>query len=202
MGSVMPERIAEHYERHAHAFDNERRKRFTERAWLDRFLLGVAKGMPVLDLGCGAGEPIARYLISHHHPVTGVDASHEMIALCSTRFPRERWIVADMRSVPLDTRYGGIVAWDSAFHLPADDQLALIERLAPWLAPGGALLFNTGPARGTAMGCQFGEQLYHASADPAEYRAVFAKTGLCEVAYKPEDAATGGRSVWLVRRPH
>lgn len=202
MGSVMPERIAEHYERHAHAFDHERRKRFAERAWLDRFLLGVTKGAPVLDLGCGAGEPIARYLIAHHHPVTGVDASHEMIALCRTRFPRERWIVADMRSVPLDTAYGGIIAWDSAFHLPADDQLALIARLAPWLAPGGTLLFNTGPARGTAMGCQFGEELFHASADPAEYRAVFAKTGLFEVAYKPEDAAIGGRSVWLVRRPH
>jgi len=202
MGSIMPDRIAEHYERHAHAFDNARRTSFVERAWLDRFLLGVTKGAPVLDLGCGAGEPIARYLHDHGHPVTGVDASAEMIALCRTRFLRERWIVADMRSVPLDTAYGGIIAWDSAFHLPADDQLALIERLAPWLRPGGALLFNSGPARGTAIGCQFGEEIHHASADPAEYRAVFAKTGLFELAYKPEDASAGGRSVWLVRRPH
>lgn len=198
----MPERIAEHYERHAHAFDHERRKAFTERSWLDRLLLGVAKGATILDLGCGAGEPIARYLHDHGHPITGVDGSEKMIALCRTRFPRERWIVADMRKVALDGMFGGMVAWDSLFHLPADDQLALIERLAPWLSPGGALLFNTGPGRGTAMGCQFGEELYHASADPAEYRAVFARTGLFEVAYKPEDASAGGRSVWLVRKPH
>lgn len=198
----MPERITEHYERHAHAFDNERRKRFAERAWLDRFLLGVPKGAPVLDLGCGAGEPIARYLHDHGHPITGVDGSEAMIALCRTRFPRERWIAADMRRVALDTMFGGIVAWDSLFHLPADDQLALIERLAPWLSPGGALLFNTGPARGIAMGCQFGEEIHHASADPPEYRAVFARAGLFELTYRPEDAATGGRSVWLVRRPH
>lgn len=202
MGSVMPERVAEHYERHAHAFDHERRKRFTERAWLDRFLLGVPKGAPVLDLGCGAGEPIARYLHDAHHPITGVDISAKMIALCRTRFPRERWIAADMRGVVPEGMFGGIIAWDSLFHLPADDQLALLERLAPRLSPGGALLFNTGPERGIAMGCQFGEQLYHASAGPAEYRAVFARTGLFEVAHAPEDAATGGRSVWLVRRPH
>jgi len=198
----MPERITEHYERHAHAFDNARRTRFVERAWLDRFLLGVPKGAPVLDLGCGAGEPIARYLHDHGHPITGVDGSEAMITLCRTRFPRERWIATDMRRVALDTMFGGIVAWDSLFHLPADDQLALIERLAPWLSPGGTLLFNTGPARGIAMGCQFGEKIHHASADPAEYRAVFARTGLFELAYKPEDAATGGRSVWLARRPH
>ena len=198
----MPERIAEHYERHAHAFDHERRKRFAERAWLDRFLLGVARGAPVLDLGCGAGEPIARYLHDHGHPITGVDGSAAMIALCRTRFPRERWIAGDMRRVALDGMFGGILAWDSLFHLPAEDQLDLIGRLAPHLSPGGALLFNTGPARGSAMGCQFGEDLYHASADPAEYRAAFARAGLFEVAYKPEDAATGGRSVWLVRKPH
>ncbi|MEP9357769.1 class I SAM-dependent methyltransferase [Sphingomonas sp. KR3-1] len=197
----MPDRIAGHYERHAHAFDHERRKRFVERAWIDRFLLGVPKGAPVLDLGCGAGEPIARYLIDRRHPVTGVDLSEEMIALCRTRFPRERWLVGDMRKLALDTPFGGIVAWDSAFHLPADDQLALIARLAPWLVPGGALLFNTGDARGTAIGQQFGEELYHASADPAEYRAVFARTGLFEVAFAPSDAATG-RAVWLVRKPH
>lgn len=197
----MPDRIAEHYERHAHAFDHERRKRFIERAWLDRFLLGVAKGAPILDLGCGAGEPVARYLIDHGHPITGIDASEQMIALCRTRFPRGRWIAGDMRRVSLDAAFGGIIAWDSLFHLPADDQLAVIERLAPWLEPGGALLFNTGSARGTAIGCQFGDELYHASADPTEYRAVFARTGLFELAFAPNDAATG-RAVWLVRRPH
>ncbi|MBL7373358.1 hypothetical protein INQ23_29000, partial [Escherichia coli] len=83
----------------------------------------------------------------------------------------------DIRDVTLDAMFGGIIAWDSLFHLPADDQLALLERRASWLSPGGALLFNTGPARGSAIGCQFGEALFHASADPAEYRAVFAKTG-------------------------
>lgn len=40
----MPDRIAEHYERHAHAFDEARRRNFVEQGWLDRFLLAVPKG--------------------------------------------------------------------------------------------------------------------------------------------------------------
>lgn len=197
----MPDRIAEHYERHAHAFDHERRKRFVERGWLDRFLLAVPRGGHVLDLGCGGGEPVARYLVDTGRRVTGVDVSEKMIALCRTRFGRDRWVNIDIRKFAADGEFEGALAWDSLFHLPAEDQIALIERVAGWIAPGGALLFNTGPARGEAIGCQFGDELYHASADPAEYRAAFARAGLLEIAFAPQDAATGGRSVWLARRP-
>ncbi|MFX6899784.1 class I SAM-dependent methyltransferase, partial [Acinetobacter baumannii] len=76
-----------------------------------------------------------RYLHDAHHPITGIDVSEKMIALCRTRFPRERWIAADIRDVTLDAMFGGIIAWDSLFHLPADDQLALLERMASWLSP-------------------------------------------------------------------
>lgn len=196
----MPDRIAEHYERHAHAFDEVRRKSFTERHWLDRFLLGVPKGGSILDLGCGGGEPIARYLIDHNHPVTGVDISARMIALSRTRFGRQVWLQADMRKAAMAHRFHGVLVWDSLFHLGHDDQARMIERIAGWLEPGGMLLFNSGPARGEAIGEQFGEALYHASLDPWEYRQLFQELGLTEIAFAPEDPATGGRTVWLARK--
>jgi 2-polyprenyl-3-methyl-5-hydroxy-6-metoxy-1,4-benzoquinol methylase len=196
----MPDRIAEHYERHAHAFDEARRQNFVERGWLDRFLLGVPKGGHVLDLGCGAGEPIARYLIDRDRKLTGIDMSERMITLARTRFARHDWICADMRDVTLDARFRGVIAWDSLFHLRPEEQAEVLTRVADLLEPGGALLFNTGPAHGEVMGCQFGEELYHASLAPGEYRAMFAEHGLLEVAFAPEDPATGGRSVWLARK--
>jgi len=196
----MPDRIADHYERHAHAFDTVRRQQFVERHWLDRFLLGVAKGGHVLDLGCGAAEPIARYVIDSGHPLTGVDGSARMIALARTRFGRQTWLHADMRSVAIGGTFAGVLAWDSMFHLPHEDHQRMIGKIAGWLQPGGMLLFNSGPARGEAIGDQFGEALYHASLDPWEYRALFQEYGLTENAYAPEDPATGGRTVWLVRK--
>lgn len=196
----MPDRIAEHYERHAHIFDEVRRKSFNERHWLDRFLLGVPRGGAILDLGCGGGEPIARYLIDHGHPLTGVDVSARMIALARTRFGRQAWLQADMRSAVVPGHFGGVIAWDSLFHLAHADQARMIERMAHWLETNGMLLFNSGPAHGEAIGDQFGEELYHASLDPHEYRQLFGALGLTEIAYAPEDQATGGRTIWLARK--
>src|SRR5690349_18212531 len=103
------ERIIGLYERHARGFDQDRVKSLFERAWLDRFLAGGA----ILDLGCGSGEPIARYFVAAGHAVTGVDSSPAMIALCQSRFAGQNWIVGDMRTLALGRRFDGILAWDS-----------------------------------------------------------------------------------------
>lgn len=196
----MPDRIVDHYDRHAHAFDVARRGQFAERPWFDRFILGVRRGGHVLDLGCGAGEPVDRYLIDHGYSVTGVDSSEKMTALARIRFARHRWLNLDMRKVVLDQRFAGIVAWDSFFHLAPQDQVTMIIRAAGWLEKDANFLFNSGPARGEAIGCQFGDSLYHASLDPWEYRELFDQFGLTEIAFSPEDPVAGGRSVWLVRK--
>lgn len=196
----MPDRIAEHYERHAQAFDSARRGKFVERHWVDRLLLALPRGAQILDLGCGGGEPLDRHLIDAGHQLTGVDCAPSMIALARTRFPRHRWIDGDMRQVDIAGSFNGVIAWDSLFHLRHEDQTAMIARIGAWLAPGGTLLFNTGPEHGEAIGRQFAEELYHASLDPLEYQRLLDAQGIGVVAYAPEDEATGGRTVWLARR--
>jgi ubiquinone/menaquinone biosynthesis C-methylase UbiE len=94
------DRIISLYERHARAFGATRGQSLIERPWLDRFLVLLPRGGSVLDLGCGSAEPIARHLIAAGRGVTGVDSSPTMIALCQSRFPDARWLVADMRAMP------------------------------------------------------------------------------------------------------
>lgn len=196
----MPDRIAEHYERHAHAFDRDRAGGFVERAWIERFILPLPRGGAILDLGCGGGEPIARYLVDHGFNMTGIDSSATMIELARKRFPRHRWLQIDMRRLAIADRFEGVVAWSSLFHLEHDDQEAMIARIATWLKPGGRLLFNSGPKRGTTTGDYCGDEVYHASLDPAEYRAAFMKAGLVEMAHVVEDPGCGGATVWLARK--
>lgn len=196
----MPDRVAEHYERHAHAFDRLRSVQSVDRHWFDRFLIGVRRGGTILDLGCGAGEPVARYLIDHGYPVVGVDSSQRMIDLARIRFPRHAWHHMDMRNAAFEQHFAGAVAWDSLFHLPHADQAQMIYNVACWLEKDANFLFNTGPEHGVAIGEQFDEELYHASLDPSEYRGLFAQVGLSEVAFLSEDPNAGGRTVWLVRK--
>ncbi|MEN3749230.1 class I SAM-dependent methyltransferase [Sphingomonas sp. HF-S3] len=196
----MAELDSGHYERHAVAFDSVRRSRFVERPWIDRFLEHIPAGGVILDLGCGAGEPIDRYLIERGHGVVGIDISAPLIAIARGRFPDQDWRVGDMRTVAMDRGFAGIIAWDSLFHLGHDDQRAAIARMSAWLDPDGLLLFNSGPAHGEAIGSQFGEPLYHASLSPEEYRARLEQTDMRVVAHASGDEDAGGRTVWLAQK--
>src|SRR4051812_33394321 len=98
--------------------------------------------------------------------VTGVDSSPTMIALCRERLPDEEWIIGDMRSLSLTSRFHGILAWDSYFHLDGDDQRRMFTVSAEHAAPEAALLFNAGPSHGEGIGEYKGDPLYHASLDP------------------------------------
>lgn len=200
LASAVPDRIADHYARHAAAFDAVRQTRFVEQHWIDRFLHDIPPGGSILDLGCGAGLPVARHLIERGYRVTGIDASASLIALAQARFPQHRWQVGDMRTVAFDAGFDGIIAWDSLFHLGQDDQRAVIARLPGWLEPGGMLMFNSGPDEGEAIGSQFGEPLYHASLSPDDYRAGLEQGGMRIVAHSMKDDSAGGRTVWLARK--
>lgn len=188
------------YERHAQAFDADRNRSLFEKPWLDRFLAQVAPRGTVLDIGCGMGEPIARYLIEAGVPVTGIDSSSSMINMCRARFPDHEWIVGDMRTVPLDRQFDGVLAWDSFFHLTMSDQRAMFPRFAAHARTGAPLMFNAGRSEGSAIGSYQGEPLYHASLDPEEYRQMLASNGFEVLDYKEEDPDCGGRWIWMAKR--
>jgi SAM-dependent methyltransferase len=193
------DRIIELYQRRARDFDRERGRHLLERAWLDRFTARIPSGGSILDIGCGMGEPIARYLIERGHALTGIDSAPAMIDLCRARFPHARFLVADMRALALGSRHDGILAWDSFFHLRREDQRAMFAAFRAHAAPGAALMFTSGPRDGEATGTFHGEPLYHASLAPEEYRALLDRHGFDVLAHIAEDAECGGHTVWLAR---
>jgi SAM-dependent methyltransferase len=200
MAEADPEGIAAVYQAAAEGFDRRRSRALFEREWLERFLAVVPEGAPVLDLGCGAGEPIARFLIERGHPVTGVDAAPAMLAIARWRWPGGQWIEADMRGLDLGRTFGGIVAWDSFFHLKAEDQRAMVPVFARHLSPGGAHLFTSGPDAGEAAGAVEGMPVYHASLSPAGYAACLEANGMIARAFVAEDPGCDRHSVWLAVR--
>ena len=105
-----------------------------------------------------------------------------------------------MRSLGLDRRFDGILAWDSFFHLTPDDQRAMFAVFGRHAASSTVLMFNSGPSHGEEIGSYRGDPLYHASLDVAEYRNLLSGIGFEVISHVVEDwQSGGGRTVWLAQ---
>jgi ubiquinone/menaquinone biosynthesis C-methylase UbiE len=191
------EAIIDLYERTARAWDEARRRARPEdeSVWIERFLSIADPDLPILDLGCGSGEPIARDILAAGRQLIGVDSAPSMISICRDRFATATWIVEDMRRLRLGDCFGGIIAWHSFFHLTADDQEQMFAQFAAHASPGAALMFTSGTQRGEAIGNWQGEPLYHASLDTDEYATLLARHGFSIVDHVSGASAT----VWLAQ---
>lgn len=188
------------YDRQAEVYDKARSRSFFEARWLATFGDALPRGAKVLDLGCGAGEPIAAWLIGEGFRVTGADFSEGMLAIARARWPDGDWRVADMRNLDLDETFDGIVGWDSFFHLTPDEQRATIPRLAAHLAPEGRLMVTVGHKAGEVSGTVGAETVYHASLSPAEYARCLEDAGLAMTAFMAEDPRTDFHTVLMARK--
>jgi SAM-dependent methyltransferase len=188
------------YQRKAQDWIESRaRSRLFEKPWLDRFRALLPPAAPILDIGCGSGQPMAAHLIGLGHPVLGVDSSPAMIDACRRHYPAQEWLVADMRELAFQRTFAGLLAWDSFFHLCPDDQRSMFPVFRAHASPQAALMFTSGPAHGEAIGNLSGEPLYHASLAAAEYRSLLDRNGFRVMSHVVEDPDCGGHTVWLAQ---
>lgn len=109
--------------------------------------------LAALELGCGAGVPITQTLLSSPggctFHVTANDLSSTQIALGKQALgddeTRVRWLQGDMMALEFPSQsFEIVVALYSIIHLPRDEQILLLGRIAKWLKPGGLALVNFG----------------------------------------------------------
>jgi SAM-dependent methyltransferase len=101
----------------------------------------VPPGAAVLDLGCGAGVPVTRWLAGRGFAVTGVDVSARQLELARSNVPDGTFIKADMTGLAFDPEtFDAVVAFHSIIHVPRNEHPALLARIHRWLKPGGVFL--------------------------------------------------------------
>ncbi len=187
------------YEINAKAFDEQREKKLFEKAWLDRFIKLVPENGSILDVGCGAGDPIAKYFIKKGFQVVGLDISESMISIAKKRFPNFKWLLHDMKDFDLETKFDGIIAWNSFFHLDHDDQKKSLLAFSKHLNPYGILMFTAGPENSEVLGTVNGHDVYHSSFSFDEYKDILSSLGLSVIDYKLDDPDCQGHSIYLIQ---
>lgn len=193
------DRVISLYQRNADHWDQVRGRDLFEKNWLDRFSACLRPGASILDIGCGSAEPISRYFIEKGYKVSGIDSSSALIDMCKSRFPDQEWIISDMRTLSLDRRFEGILAWDSFFHLCPEDQRQMFPVFRSHAASKAVLMFTSGPSHGEAIGTFQGQPLYHGSLDETEYRSLLDENGFDVLSHVVEDPTCGRHTIWLAQ---
>lgn len=107
----------------ADEFDKDRNKSLREKKYLDSMISFLSPNDHVLDIGCGMGEPIAKYFIEKGFHITGIDASSVLLEMAKNRFPHMDWLLGDMRTIEIKNKFQAVIGYDSFFHLPVADQI-------------------------------------------------------------------------------
>jgi cyclopropane fatty-acyl-phospholipid synthase-like methyltransferase len=136
-------------------------------------------GASVLDLGCGAGIPVARELVRLGFDVTGVDASEGQIERARRNVPQARFLQADMAAVQFAPEtFDAVSAFYSVTHLPRSEHAVLIRRVAKWLRPGGRFLASYGAAEGDWSEEWLGTTMFFSQHDPETTMRLIQVAGL------------------------
>ncbi len=139
----------------------------------------LVDGDAVLDIGCGAGVPIAKSL-AYRYRVTGVDISPEMVRRARRNAPTATFLCVDVTSVRLPpSSFDAAVALYSVFHLPREEHPRLFEKVHGWLKPGGYLLCTLShhSEEGYTEQDFYGATMYWSNYSLDEYVDILAEVG-------------------------
>jgi cyclopropane fatty-acyl-phospholipid synthase-like methyltransferase len=146
---------------------------------LERLVDVLQPGAKILDLGCGDGQPLTRFLLDRGFSVYAVDSSSRMVA----RF-RENFAGVPVQCSTIQisdffhTRFAAVVAWGVFFHLSAADQVLAIAKIAHALEDDGWLLFTSGKESGSREGEMDGVSFSYVSLGREEYCRLLREHGL------------------------
>ena len=112
---------------------------------VEAFVTTLAPGASVLDVGCGNGMPLTKFIVDAGFDVLGVDSSPRMLEKSHANLPQIPVICAQIQNVDLPrAAFDAAISWGMLFHLPLGQQVLAFAAVARALKPGGRFLFTSG----------------------------------------------------------
>ncbi len=192
-----------HYDANADAFSEGTKDHDVTQNY-DAFLTAIDGSPPfkILDFGCGPGRDLA-YFQSLGHEIIGLDGSARFVEMARTRVGCEV-LHQDFLHLELPvSRFDGVFANASLFHVPQQELPRVLSQLAAALVPRG-VLFASNPHGTDDEG--WSAERYGSYLRWETWRDVMIGAGFDEVtryyrpAGRPRSEQPWLASVWRVRR--
>ena len=121
------------------------RDQFSNVKYLEKLAELLKPGATVLDIGCGGGLPVDKFLTEKGFRVTGLDISEKQIELARKNVPQGTFEVKNM----VDLQNGeyqveGVVSFYAIFHTPREQHQELFKKINSYLPRGGYILVTMG----------------------------------------------------------
>jgi ubiquinone/menaquinone biosynthesis C-methylase UbiE len=143
------------------------RSKFDHRKELKELAALLPKNAKVLDVGCGAGVPVARFLVEGGFRVTGIDFSENMLGLARKNVPKAVFIKKDMNKLDFAvSSFDGVTAFYSIIHVPREKHSLLFESFHGILKAEGIMLVCMGPDEWEATGEYLGTTMFWSQYSP------------------------------------
>jgi SAM-dependent methyltransferase len=105
----------------------------------------LPKGARVIDVGCGAGVPVAQHIADAGHYVFGIDLSWAQLTLSREHVPGLYVAEADMAALPIGPgTFDGLVSYYAVIHVPREDHVAVFAEFRRVVRAGGWALLCLG----------------------------------------------------------
>lgn len=148
-----------------------------------RFLSELAgrlkKRATVLDLGCGSGRPVDRFLVDRGFKIIGLDISERQIALAKRNVPEATFTVSDMTKLrDKEFHVDAVVSFYAIFHTPRGLHADMFRCIRSFLDAGGWILVSMGAREAEGTESDFHDsEMYWSHYGPEKNRVLIEQSG-------------------------
>ena len=182
MKNIFADKIKQAYDAISHIW-HEKREWYIEQAPIDELITQLPQKATILDVGCGSGKPIAKYLLGKGFDVYGIDISPKQIEHAKQIISEDKLFVGDICTFTTPLTFDAIICWCTLFHIHASQHLDVLKKLRSILKPNGVMLITFAETSAKPEGTDikvidehtiesemFGERFKH-SGNPAKINA-------------------------------
>jgi trans-aconitate methyltransferase len=205
MNRILPDELGRHYNQIADIYEQKRSLTIGTN-YADKFLqlllphFDCPDSCTILDIGCGTGIPLTRQLAKSGAKVIGLDISAKMIEKARRNVPNASFRNGDMATIQFETKFDGVFAWDSLFHIPLEKQEEVIRKIIGWLNPNGVFLFTAGGNHGELVSEMFGTPFYYSSLSADQYENILEEENCRVIIHDIDDPSSDGHRVICCRK--
>lgn len=174
------------------------RDQFKNNKYLDKLVNLLKPGAKILDIGCGSGIPIDKYLYDQGFKVKGIDLSKEQIKLAKKNLPNCDFEIKDMSKLKKDEyNVDAVVSFYTIFHIPREKHLNLLRKINTFLNKDGLLLITMGASEWEGKDNFHGTQMWWSHYGANKNKEIINKAGF-EIIFDEIDKSGGEKHLIIL----